>query len=150
MKRILALVVLFAPALPAQTISPIISEYGRNAKGSFTVANSSVQPMVVTVSINSFNLDPSNGKSIYRPLDTSTRVSLSEMSARVGPKQQHQFFYRVQCETLPCQVVFFAGMIVGRTPSGIGVRIVLPHVVYTCESQKNCRANIRRASGLAD
>jgi hypothetical protein len=45
-------------------------------------------------------------------------------------------------------VNFFADLSVGHTDSGLAVVIRLPHVVYQCESAKNCRDGVRKAAGL--
>jgi hypothetical protein len=34
------------------------------------------------------------------------------------------------------------------TTAGLAVVIRLPHIVYQCESAKNCRDNVRKGAGL--
>lgn len=144
-----AVAVLFGSA-SAQTISPVVSQYGKKARGEFSVTNNSILPMNVTVEPVSFSLN-SDGQSQFRPLDPGVDVQLSEMSARVSPKADHAFLYQIKCANLPCAVTFLTGTMTGQhTQDGLAVRIILPHVVYVCDRAKECRASVRKAAGIIE
>jgi hypothetical protein len=137
---------LFAlPALHAQGIAPIITEYGHGkANGSFTVMNNFLQPVSVVIREYSFSVNP-DGKSNLRPLDPGIHVQLDSMSAKIGTKQQHEFAYKVKCDTLPCWGTFNAAITGAHVSNGIGLVMVVPHTFYVCpDKQKGCRNRIRR------
>ena len=133
----------------AQSVSPLVVECGRKCAGSFTVSNSGVQPVTVTVEPFSFGLAP-DGHSLFRALDKAADVTLHETSARVGPQADHTFDYSIQCAAAPCQVALVTAMVVGHTTEGIAIRLVVPHIVYQCDKAKGCRANVRKAAGLTN
>jgi hypothetical protein len=147
MKR-LALSLLVASSVCAQTISPVIVEYGHGkADGQFTVTNNSLVSSAVTIEPKSFSIVP-NSIPIYRPLDSTVHLALSESSAFVGARQTHTFYYSIKCDVLPCLVVLDAGVTTGqKTQEGLIIRALVPHVVYICEKQKGCRQSVRKASG---
>ncbi len=147
-KLILILPLILASMAAAQTVSPIVVECGKKCRGSFTVSNANIKPAAVTVEPASFSLSPQTGASIFRPLDSTAQVSLSETSARVGPQSDHEFDYEITCSAYPCLVAFQTGMVIGHTVEGIAIRLVIPHIVYVCEKSKDCRANARKAAGL--
>ena len=151
--RIATMVLLIASAssaASAQTVSPILNECGKKCSGTFTIQSNVLIPMAVTVEPYSFSLDKA-GKHL-RPLDSTTHVKLSETSARLGPKETHEFSYKIICDSLPCSVAFLSGMIVGHTQVSqdnpvLAIRLILDHSVYACARQKNCRKSIIAASG---
>lgn len=147
MKKVLAvLVVVWAACAVAQTISPVVAEYGKRANGSFTMKNNGLQAQVVTVEARSFSVG-ANTPTI-RSLDAGVHVDLSEMSARVQPGQDHEFAYRITCDAYPCTVMFLVGITNGKTADGtLAVRLVLSHAVYLCQRAKGCRADLLRAAG---
>lgn len=147
MKKLLVIFLLAAPAL-AQTISPVINECGKKCSGAFTFRNNGLEPMMVTVEPASFSIDAATGHSIYRPLDSTVEVLMNEMSARVGPREEHQFDYSIQCSVYPCMVVLRTIASGGHTDAGVQLRFQLPEVIYQCNKAKNCRANTRKALGL--
>lgn len=145
MKKLIAILILAAPLL-GQTITPVISEYGKGkANGQFTVRNDSLKPQSVTVEPLSFSVD-TGGQAHFRPLDTTTHVQLAGMSASVGAGQQHAFSYSIRCDVLPCSVAFLASVSGPHLPNGLALRLVLSHVVYVCEKQKGCRASVLPAN----
>jgi hypothetical protein len=77
-------------------------------------------------------------------------MELDGMAARLGPQGAHTFSYKMHCEHMPCTVTLYAAMVVGHTTDGMALRVLLPHVVYVCEKQKNCRADVRKAAGLTN
>jgi hypothetical protein len=146
MKRALAILLMWAACAAAQTVSPVVMEYGKKANGSFTMKNNGLQAQIVTVQVMSFSVGAS--APALRPLDAGVNVDLSEMSARVQPGQDHEFTYRITCDVYPCPVMFLVGITNGHTADGIAVRLVLSHAAYVCERVKNCRADMLRAAGV--
>ena len=148
---IMVLLLTAAGSASAQTLSPIVQEYGKKANGSFLLQNNTVQPLAVTIEAYSFSVD-AKGKHV-RPLDSTVEVKLSETSARLGPKETHEIDYAIRCQSFPCLVEFLNGMVVGHTQGDkdhpvFQVRLVLEHVVYVCEKrQKSCRASVLAAAG---
>jgi hypothetical protein len=132
------------PMLHAQGIAPIITEYGHGkANGSFIVMNGFLEPVSVVIQEYSFSVNP-DGKSQLRPLDPGIHIQLDSMSARIGAKQQHEFAYKVKCETLPCWGTFNASISGAHVSNGMGLIMVVPHTFYVCEDkQKGCRDRIR-------
>lgn len=140
---LLGMVVAFSGRAHAQTVAPIISEYGKgHAKGSFTVRNDSLTPLTVTLTPVSFNLD-STGATHYVRVPDGTHVNLAENAVRLGPKEAHSFDYDVRCDVLPCAVSLFTTFMGKHSEEGFAVAIRIPHTVYLCQKEKNCRANTR-------
>ena len=139
------LLLLVAPALHAQGIAPIITEYGHGkANGSFTVTNNFLQPVSVVIQEYSFSVNP-DGKSKIRPLDPGIHIKLDSMSAKIGAKQQHEFGYKVKCDTLPCWGTFNASISGAHVSNGLGLVMIVPHTFYICpDKQTECRNRIRR------
>ena len=147
--KIVALVYFFliiASGIFAQTVAPLVSEYGKKASGSFKIQNNTLQPVAVTVEAYSFSLDKDGQH--FRKLDDTVHVTLSQSSARLSPMEIHEFNYKVTCAAMPCMVSFQTGMVVGHTTDGLQVRLILPHAVYLCEKQKNCRQDVLTDAGL--
>jgi hypothetical protein len=141
------MLILCASGCRAQTVSPIVAEFGKKANGAFQITNNTVQPMVVSLESYSFSLD-SKGQH-FRKLDATTHVTLSESSARLSPREVHEFNYRITCDVLPCYTTILSGMIVGKTQDGIQVRLILPHSVYTCQKKASkCREQALKEAGL--
>jgi hypothetical protein len=140
----IVLLLLVTPALYAQGIAPIITEYGHGkASGSFTVMNDFLEPVSVVIQEYSFRVNP-DGKSEIRPLDPGIHIQIDSMSARIGAKQQHEFGYKVKCDTLPCWGTFNASISGAHVSSGIGVVMIVPHTFYICrDKQTGCRNRIR-------
>lgn len=147
LRRLLLLLplLLTTPALRAQGIAPIISEYGRGkANGSFTVKNGLLEPLSVVIKEYSFSVDEKS-KSILRPLDQGIHIELDSMSAKIGAKQQHEFAYKVKCDTLPCWGTFNAAISGAHTSNGLSLVTIVPHTFYICgDKQKGCRDRIRK------
>jgi hypothetical protein len=146
---ILALLELLFFGLPvsAQTVSPVIVECGKKCKGAFSVSNNGLTPLAVTVEARSFSMD-TQGHATYRTLDAAADLKLDEGSARIAPKGTHTFSYQLKCSVVPCSVTLLSSMVVGHTADGIWVRVQLPHTVYACEKQKDCRQSVRAAAGI--
>ena len=122
-------VMLFAPLVPAQTISPVVVEYPDRADGKFQVYNDADVPLTVTVEPHSFTVD-STGKAVFRKLDSGLHVSLSATSFRVAPKQTYYVLYKATTETYPNWFCIYATVTGPTTPSGLKLALELPHTVY--------------------
>ena len=140
-------VVLTATLVAGQTLSPLNAECGKKCSGEFSITNNGVVPLVVTVEPYSFSF--MNGKPTFQKIDGVAEVHLNALSTRVSPKQTYVFDYRVKCIQFPCSVGFAAGMTVGHTDEGMALRIVLNHVVYSCEKARNCRVSVLKAGNVS-
>jgi uncharacterized protein (UPF0212 family) len=151
MKKLLVLALLepwfFGLSVAAQTVSPVIVECGKKCNGAFSVTNNGLTPLAVTVEARSFSMD-TQGHATYRTLDEAADLKLDEGSARIAPKGTHTFSYQLKCSAVPCSVTLLSSMVVGHTADGIWVRVQLPHTVYACEKQKDCRKSVRAAAGI--
>jgi len=128
--------------LSAQTISPVVSEYGgKKVSGSFTVTNNGLVPLTAVVE-RPQTLAFENGQPRLGPLAATTHLELGEMSARVGAKQSHSFSYRLACDAQPCAVTIYTTITGPHAASGLAVAIHLPHVAYLCHKSKGCRSSV--------
>jgi hypothetical protein len=151
MRTMLALCFCFAWSLLVasgygQSMSPVITECGRKCADEFTVTNNGLKPLKTVVTAYSF--DQKQGSRAMRPLDPTVHVRLTDMATTIPIRGSHIFAYKIACDNYPCLVNFFADLTVGHTDSGLAIIIRLPHVVYQCESAKNCRDGVRKAAGL--
>ena len=147
MKKILLLLIL-APAAHAQGISPVISEArGPHVRGEFTVTNLQLVPVAVVIDPLTFSMD-AKGNETYRPLPAGIDVKLDSTSTRLSPKQSYVFGYDIRCSSLPCVVHFQASLTGLHTREGIAISVRVPSIVYICEKQKDCRANVRKGWGV--
>ena len=137
----------FGLSASAQTVSPVIVECGKKCNGAFSVTNNGLTPLAVSVEARSFSMD-TEGHATYRTLDAAADLELDEGSARIAPKGTHTFSYQLKCSAVPCSVTLLSSMVVGHTADGIWVRVQLPHTVYACEKQKECRKSVRAAAGI--
>jgi hypothetical protein len=122
-------VFLFAPFVPAQTISPVIVEYSDKADGRFQLYNDGDIPITVVVEPHSFTVD-ATGKATFRKLDPSLHVELSSTSFRLAPKQTYYVFYKATTETFPNWFCIYATVTGPTTLSGLKLALELPHTVY--------------------
>jgi hypothetical protein len=147
MKKVLMFLIL-APALFAQTISPVVTETkGPRVRGEFSVTNNQLIPMAVQVQPYSMTSN-ANGKPSYRTLDPGVDIKLDSNSARLGPRQTYIFGFEIKCATLPCVVDFDATLTGLHTKDGLAIAIHVPSVYYVCEKAKDCRANVRKGWGI--
>ena len=146
MKHLLLLLVL-APALHAQTISPVVSEAkGPRVRGEVTVTNNQLIPMAVQIQPYLMAID--NGKPSFLPTNAATVVHLDSNSARLGPKQTYAFGFDFRCAELPCVVSFdvvFTGL---HTRDGLAVALHGNSIYYVCDKEKACRQHVRASWGL--
>jgi hypothetical protein len=145
----LALLFIAAPS-HSQTIQPLIQECNRKCSGSFSITNNAVIPMAATIEAFQFSLD-SKGQH-FRSLDTA-HVSLSDTSARLGPRETREINYKIRCDAVPCEVAILTTMVLGNTKNSSGtgtiqVRLALQETIYSCEKSKGCRRSILDEAGL--
>jgi hypothetical protein len=132
-----------------QTLAPLHAEHstkpGKTVRGSFQVQNNNLTPEALVIEARDLQLDVKGGH--FGPLPPTTTVTLSQSSARLGPKQILQIDYKVTCQNLPCNVSIANGFSVGHTADGIEVKLVLPFSVYLAHS-KHPRQDALHAAGL--
>jgi hypothetical protein len=133
-----AVLLLLCSGAKAQTISPVIVECGLKCSGEFKVTNNSAKPIIAVLDVYSFKVV--DGKPVQRPLDAGTSVKLDQTSTRLSPMGEHVFTYKIFCDQEPCMTQIVAGFAAGKTKEGALVMMRLPETVYSCKSQKNCRA----------
>jgi hypothetical protein len=134
---------LLAEAAPAQQVSPVMSECsGKRCSGQFTATNLNPIPAVVTVQAVSFK--PGQGN---QELDPKIHFELRDMAARLGPKGQHTFYWKAECDELPCYFAIYASFSPAKQDkksTGLFMTICLPTTVWMCERSKDCRLNTRK------
>ena len=148
LRAILCGLLFFAPALAAQTISPVIVEYREKAAGRFQIHNDADVPLTVVLEPRSFQVD-SNGKPTFGPLAPEIHLELSSMSFRIQPKQDYYIFYKASAETLPSWFCIYANITGPHTQEGIQVRLELPHTVYLLGKKPMTAADVTWMSALA-
>lgn len=127
--RVVLCLFFLAPALAAQTISPVIVEYREKAAGRFQIHNDGDFPLTVVLEPHSFTVD-SEGKPTFVDLSPDVHLELSATSFRIGPKQDYYVFYKASADKLPNWFCIYANISGGRTQEGIQLRVELPHTVY--------------------
>jgi hypothetical protein len=141
------LLLLFASSLSAQTITPLIAEYGKKASGSFTITNNGLKPLNVVLEKHGFDVTK-NGDAVLTPLPAGVDVELGATSTVIGIQQSHTFYYKISCSILPCKAELLALMSTGeRTSQGLQMSLGLPHVIYLCQVKKNCRLDTLKSYG---
>jgi hypothetical protein len=102
-----------------------------------------LEPVSVVIQEFSFSVNP-DSKSTILPLDPRIHIELDSMSARIGAKQQHEFSYKVKCDSLPCWGTFNASISGAHVSNGVGLVMIVPHTFYICQDkQTGCRDRIR-------
>jgi hypothetical protein len=127
--RVVLCLFFLAPALAAQTISPVIVEFREKAAGRFQIHNDSDFPLTVVLEPHSFTVD-AQGRPTFHELSPEIHLDLSTMSFRVGPKQDYYVFYKASADKLPNWFCIYANVTGPHTQEGIQVRLELPHTVY--------------------
>lgn len=151
MKIIISILLgLIGTAAQAQSISPLAQEFGKGkAKSQFVVTNTTLMPDVVMIQPKMLSFAP-NGQMMLADLAPSVHVELSEMSTKLGPRQQHVFTYSINC-VHDCAVALFATFSNGQKVPGTGFQIAvhLPTSNYVCtDKAKGCRERLRKSWGL--
>ncbi len=137
MKHIFTVLMLSIFAIGQVTLSPPRAQYGKKAKGEFTLTNESFQPL--SISLEAMSAAVKDGDFTVSPMGSDQHLKLSEYSAKIGAKQTHTFAYDLRCNTLPCAAVIFSSVAVGHTDNGMGINGRVGHVIYVCQKEKNCR-----------
>lgn len=137
---------LFAAIAHGQTLNGVVTECGQKCSGGFSVVNNDLKPLAVTLEAHAFSVI--DGKQQYHALDPASTITLSETSARIGPKGSRDFDFKLRCAELPCAVQILVKMTLGHTDTGLQVSGVIPHTIYSCQKEKNCRATTLRSWGL--
>lgn len=121
--------------LGAQTVRPAVVEHSVEARGSFDLVNESLFPMVVVLEPRGFRVDE-NGNLADTPFDSANvELKLSAMSFRIPPLATYTVHYEARARQLPAWFMVLSSMTGARTPTGINVRIELPHVVYLLQKE---------------
>ena len=137
MKLWLLALLLICSIAKAQTVSPLVAECGLKCRGEFTITNNSVKPVVAVITPYSFKVV--NKKVELSSVDKDTTVQLDATSARISPQGSRTISYKIFCTKEPCRTQLVAGFLAGKTSDGIEVWLKIPHSVYSCQKQKNCR-----------
>jgi hypothetical protein len=130
----------FAAANPpgrasAQTVRPVIVEYGgKKVHGKFELANDQLLPVNVILEARSFDVTE-EGDPVYRPLDPSLQVKLSEMSFRIPARQSRTIFFEARAESVPAWFTIYATFAGMPRREGVEIEIELPHTVYMLPKQ---------------
>jgi hypothetical protein len=154
MKRILwipTLILIAASAVSAQTISPITFETSKKIDGSYTVHNNTLAPVSVTIEIVGCTYDKTGRH--FAPLPSTTHVTLSETSFRLGPQATEEIDYKGRTDSVPSSFAFVTTMTLGHTVVGkdnqaFQVKLVLPETVFVCNKASKCREQTLRDAGL--
>jgi hypothetical protein len=132
--------ILFPLVLPwcspvgAQQVSPVIQEYRNRGEGKLTVTNNTLEPMIVIFEPKSFSISP-DGHGIFRTLDPTTHVSLSEKSVKLQPLQSSTIYYKADAESYPAWFTIYSTFSPARAGANLNVRIQLPHTVYLYQNK---------------
>jgi len=138
---------LSAPASPAQTVLPIISEYTGQADGSFQVRNETLAPFAVVLEARSFGVTL-EGVPVYRSLDADVAVTLSAKSFRVPPHRAYTVFYKARSQKLPAWFTIYSDIQAKPTSPGVQVVIRLPHTVYLLTKDELRRSDVVISQGI--
>jgi hypothetical protein len=134
----------------AQTIRPVVVEYqGTHVHGKFDLVNDQLLPVNVIIEPRSFEVTES-GDPVYRPLDPSVKLKLSEMSLRIPALQTRTIFFEARAESIPAWFTIFATFAGMPRRQGIDIEVELPHTVYMLPKQPLAAPDIRVESAVWD
>jgi hypothetical protein len=134
----------------AQTIRPVIVEYqGAKACGKFDLVNDQLLPVNVILEPRSFDVTE-GGDPVYRPLDRSVTLKLSEMSFRIPALQSRTIFFEARAESIPAWFTIFATFAGMPRRQGIEIEVELPHTVYLLSKQPLAPGDVRVESAVWD
>ena len=143
---------LLASAEPAraQTVRPVIVEYkGTHVRGKFELVNDQLLPVNVIMEPRSFDVTE-DGDPVYRALDPSVKLKLSEMSFRIPAQQSRTIFFDARAESVPAWFTIFATFAGLPRHQGIELEIELPHTVYMLPKTPLGAADVRVESAVWD
>jgi hypothetical protein len=137
-----AFLLLCAWPLAAQTVRPlidenIVQERDKKAKGKIEYINDTLEPLTVTLDMQSFTVSDT-GKISYRPLENTIHVKLSASSFRIAPKQSYLVFYEATTDSIPSWFVVYATFAGYKetTAEGLKIHLLLPHTIYLLPKQE--------------
>lgn len=143
------LAVLAGPAR-AQTVRPVIVEYqGAHVHGKFDLVNDQLLPVNVILEPRSFDVTES-GDPVYRALDRSVTLKLSEMSFRIPAQQSRTIFFEARAESIPAWFTIFATFAGLPRRQGIEIEVELPHTVYMLTKQPLAASDVRVETAVWD
>src|ERR1700674_3062281 len=91
----------------AQTVRPVIVQYGGSAQGKVELINNALQPLNVALEPMSFTITQ-DGNGVYGPLSSDVHLKLSAMSFRIPPRQSRFVFYEAKPDKLPAWFVIYS------------------------------------------
>lgn len=145
----LAMLTLAGPAL-AQTVRPVIVEYeGKRIRGKFDLLNDQLMPVNVILEARSFDVTE-EGDPVFRSLDPSVTLKLSEMSFRLPAQQSRTIFFEARAESIPAWFTIYATFSGMPRRQGIEVEVELPHTVYMLSREPLGAADVRVESAVWD
>lgn len=145
----LAMFTLAGPAL-AQTVRPVIVEYeGKRIRGKFDLLNDQLMPVNVILEARSFDVTE-EGDPVFRSLDPSVTLKLSEMSFRLPAQQSRTIFFEARAESIPAWFTIYATFSGMPRRQGIEVEVELPHTVYMLSREPLGAADVRVESAVWD
>ncbi|HSQ59173.1 MAG TPA: hypothetical protein VLT84_01860 [Acidobacteriota bacterium] len=134
----------------AQTVRPVIVEYeGKKVHGKFELANDQLLPVNVILEAKSFDVTE-EGDPLYRPLDASLRVKLSEMSLRIPARQSRTIFFEARADSVPAWFTIYATFAGMPRREGVEIEIELPHTVYMLPKQPLRKDDVRVETAVWD
>jgi len=148
----LAALTLLAGGVPAraQTVRPVIVEHaGKRVHGKFELVNDQLMPVNVILEARSFSVTE-DGDPVYRPLDSSVTLKLSEMSFRLPAEQARTIFFEARAESVPNWFTIYATFSGMPRRQGIDVEVELPHTVYMLPKQALGAADVKVESAAWD
>ena len=145
----LAMLTLAGPTV-AQTVRPVIVEHqGKRIHGKFDLVNDQLMPVNVILEARSFDVTE-DGDPVYRALDASLKLRLSEMSFRLPAQQARTIFFEARAESVPAWFTIYATFSGMPRRQGIEVEVELPHTVYMLPKEPLGVADVRVESAVWD
>jgi hypothetical protein len=133
----------------AQTIRPVVVEYGSKAEGRVELVNDSLYPINVTVEPKSFSIE-TDGRMVFRALDAAIHLQLSSMSFRIPARQSYYLFYKATSDVLPAWFCIYANFTGFPRQDGLNLQIELPHTVYLLPKSRLQRSDIQLTTVSSD
>ena len=139
-----------ATLVSAQTIRPVIVEYrGAKVHGKFELVNDQLLPVNVIIEPRSFDVTEA-GDPVFRPLDPSIHLKLSEMSLRIPAQQTRTIFFEARAESVPAWFTIYATFAGMPRRQGVDIEVELPHTVYMMPKEPLRAADVRVESAVWD
>ncbi len=139
---ILFLLPCFAHQAQAQAVSPAVVQYSGATEGSFELSNDTLTALIATIDTRSFSIDR-EGDGIFRPLDASIHLELSQTSVRVPPHQRRTVYYKATADRYPAWFSIYTTFHGLPKRSGLNVQLSLPHTVYLLDRRAPAQEDLR-------